>query len=659
MKFNYYLFVFLFVLAFVVPFNVDATLYKVPNPVSTDSIESSSYFEKEYYKVTTPSDEDNVIYVEGKTKITTTRFCIRLVNHSGGSYITAFVTPDDIGEFSIRIDTSYGNYDVPTVIDNKGTVVLANESWGTKPGYKSVDVIPAGFYHLTIARATTVSDGDVSQGVAWYNGPLGGSKGYAYKEVLLMIKSGDENNPKVVNYPTAITNNNLIRDLYEKKDYDVNSYLGSYVRYKDKYMNDISFVFTNPKTKVVTSMTSSRIDYLKKVSDSITINSLDDYDKVLKIYEYITSKVYYDSYAYTAGKYQYSNPYLNIYNMRNNISSANSKNGKVATTCHGYAVMIVALARANNIPARLVYGYHISYPVSIWSDKTNADMSKRSHWWSEVYVNNRWVIIDANAGTLNKWNRTSFSDPGTWSVGATNYAGFDPSIEQISNTYSYNNIYKGSSLGRYMNKKDETSKLRTFLNKKYSNVSNGKRLNNNYSPDIFSTWNNNKSGNITTNGYGRISKILWGDESLYGYMDVSDFSSLIYLSLYSNKITGVNLANCYSLTYFSGNYNLINKFDSSTASKLTYIGLKGNKLSSVKFKYGSRIIYIKRNVVGGNFGFVYNKNYNKKITIYASYPYKGYKYLGIYNSSGTRVSKYRTFSFNPGSNIYYVKYARK
>ena len=87
-----------------------ATLYKPPEPVQTDSIISSNNFTDEYYKVTTPLNETGVIYVEGKTKVNTKRFCIRLLPHgSTSAKITVFVVPDRNGEFSIKISTKKGN----------------------------------------------------------------------------------------------------------------------------------------------------------------------------------------------------------------------------------------------------------------------------------------------------------------------------------------------------------------------------------------------------------------------------------------------------------------------------------------------------------------------------------------------------------------------
>jgi len=640
--------------------NVYATMYKKPVPVKTSEIISSKNFEGEYYKVRTPLDEKNVIYVEGRTKTVAKRLCIRLTKHKGSSYITAFVVPNENGEFSIKISTKKGTKSVPEVIDGKGTVSGADDTYATTPGYNAVQLIPAGTYHLTITRATTDKDADISKGVTWYNGQLGGTKGYAYKDAVLTVSSGDANNPKLVKYSDAMVNNKNIRNLYEKKSYSDSSYEGSYVRYKDNYMRDIGFVFTNPKTKKSSPMTAARVNYIKNVSNIVTSQATSDYEKLLKIYEYTADNFYYDNLAFSKKMYQYSNPYLNIYNLRNKIKSANSTGGKVATTCQGYSAIVVALARAQGIPTRFVTGHHISQPVTVWADKKDSDISKMTHYWAEAYVDGRWVIIDANSGTYSKWDRTSFSGTGVWSKGITTYAGFDISDEQIANTYIYNTIYKGSDAGKYICRDSEVKQLKTFLNRKSYGISNGKRLNSKYSQSDYSTWGTGKLGNFTTNGYGRVSKISWGNKKLYGPVDFSNFSALKYLTLYSNKINSIKLDGCNSLIYLSSTYNNLTTFNGTGAPKLATISLKGNKLTTAKFKYYGRTINIKRNIKKGSFGFNYNKANKKKITIFAANAPRGYKYLGIYNGYGKRLTKYKTYTFNPSAaNTYYVKYAKK
>ena len=637
-----------------------AALSKVPTSKQVEEVVSSENLEEEYYKVRTPLDEDYTIYVEGKTKISTKRFAIRISNHASSGkkyYITVFVKPNSNGEFSIKINTKKGNTN--DAVAYKGTVTKSTATYGSCPGYKAVETIPAGYYHLTIARATTTSAADVSKGADWYNGTLGGSKGYCYKEALFRVKSGEENNLKLVKYPEVIENNTTLKASHNVDGTNDSVYL-------DKYMKDLDYMFKNPKTGVKTAMTKSRVAYIEKVAGSITKGAENDYEKLLKIYEYVAENFYYDQYAFDTGKYQYANPYLNIYNLRNSKSSANSSGGKVATTCQGYASAVILLARAEGIPARIVNGHHISYPGKIWSDKTASQVSQISHWWAEAYVDGRWIIIDANAGSGNKWERTSFSASGTWRKwGLTSYIGFDPELEQFSNCYAYITIFDGETENDLLTDENEETKLRTFLNKTSSGVKNGKRLNSKYSSADVSTWGTGKTGNLEINSSGKVTKINWPGKKLYGAADFRNFDKLETLTIYTNKLTSLKVSGCTSLKYLSANYNNITSFDGTNASALKTIRLKGNKLTSAKFWVGSKKVTISRKTSVGSFGVLYSAD-TGKITICSeskNIP-SGYKYLKIYDGSKLKKTidvkdrKSYSYSFKPQSTSCYIKYTK-
>ena len=638
---------------------LNAKITTMPTPTIVEEMRSSN-FEDEYYIVKTPLNEDNVIYVTGKTKVPTYRFAIRLNKHKSSTRnITVFVAPNEEGEFSIRIDTSIGNTDVPEVLEDKGYVTQADETWDNKPGYKPVEQMEAGIYHLTIARATTPEDADVSRNapVKWYNGPLGGSAGYAYKEFLLQV-SGSNNNPKLISYESIIKNNNNLQKKFESKTDTITSYDGSYVRYLDKYMNDISFVFKNPKTGSVSGMTDSRITYLTSVSNKIVKDSTSDYEKVLKIYEYITSNFYYDRLAFEQKKYQFANPYVNIYNQKNKKASDNSdSNGNVATTCQGFASMVVALARMQGIPARLVQGFHVSAPVTIYQDKKDSDFATNTHWWAEVYVNRKWIIVDANTGTNAQWKRSGFSEAGTWeNKGLATYAGFDPSMEVFANSYIYNSIYKGSTSNEFLAYQIEVTALKNFLNRKQTTQTNGKLLNSNYKSSDISTWGTKDI--FKTTGYGKLAAMYASNKKLYGALDLSNFKALTTVSVYNNKLTSLKVDGCVSLKKIYASYNNITVFNGSNAKNLIFINLLGNKLQKVTFLDKSKTIVVKRNITVGGFGFKYDKAGSKRVTINALAAPKGYKYLGIYDGNGKRLTTNASYSLNPTTSTYYVKYKK-
>lgn len=62
--------------------------------------------------------------------------------------------------------------------------------------------------------------------------------------------------------------------------------------------------------------------------------------------------------------------------------------------CTEYAALVVALARANDIPSRLVNGF--LYPSG--GVLKPADY----HSWAELYINDQWLIVDAQRGNFNR-----------------------------------------------------------------------------------------------------------------------------------------------------------------------------------------------------------------------------------------------------------------
>ena len=71
-----------------------------------------------------------------------------------------------------------------------------------------------------------------------------------------------------------------------------------------------------------------------------------------------------------------------------------------------------------------------------WSNEK--DISKVDHWWAEVYVDGRWIIVDPTPGNGNRWNSKS----GKWSyTGVTNYIYFDPTPEQMATSHVTYNIF--------------------------------------------------------------------------------------------------------------------------------------------------------------------------------------------------------------------------
>ena len=202
----------------------------------------------------------------------------------------------------------------------------------------------------------------------------------------------------------------------------------------DKVISENARIDKNAsKKKKASAFKKTNLSDVKTVSNEVVKGASTNYEKLLKIYEYVAENFYYDDVAFRTSSKQYVDPYKNLYNMRNKKKSANSEDGKVATTCVGYSAAVCALARAQGIPTRIVNGHHISLNGTEYNNwSTEKNITKLDHWWNECYVDGRWITVDATPGNSNKWDRNT----NTWTyTGLTNYIYFDPTPEQLATSH--------------------------------------------------------------------------------------------------------------------------------------------------------------------------------------------------------------------------------
>jgi len=131
----------------------------------------------------------------------------------------------------------------------------------------------------------------------------------------------------------------------------------------------------------------SRADYadIIKAAQDITAGITDDYEKVRAICNWVVQNISYD-FDMLFGKHYKSTFAPTVFKDR-------------VTICEGYAKLTVALANAAGFPAKYIYG------------RADNGYQEDGHAWTEVWVDDRWVIIDT-----------------TWRK-------FDLSIEQLSVTH--------------------------------------------------------------------------------------------------------------------------------------------------------------------------------------------------------------------------------
>lgn len=93
------------------------------------------------------------------------------------------------------------------------------------------------------------------------------SSGVLYKNMEIKVTGGKV---KILKYNDVINYNNSIKKIGAIYSMD---------RYLDDTLEDIRFVLRNPATNIYATMTSSKIYYIKSVSDRITQGAYTDYDQ--------------------------------------------------------------------------------------------------------------------------------------------------------------------------------------------------------------------------------------------------------------------------------------------------------------------------------------------------------------------------------------------
>ena len=587
-----------------------AALSEVNAPAQVTTFKSTTDFEKEYVRAYVT--DDTILKVNYKTPLEATVFRVslyRVGENKGDINLDIFV---DAGKSAASDGTTLYGF----------TYYLDMEQFE----------VPNGYYNLYIRRCATVADAETLN----YK-----SSGVLYKNMEIKVTDG---NVKILRYKDVIEYNNSIKDI---------GALYSTDRYLDNTLEDIRFVLRNPATDVYAEMTPSKIAYIQRISDRVTQGAYTNYDKLLKIYEYTAKNFYYDSVAFSTHSYQYADPYDNIYNYENGLSSANSVSGRVHTTCQGFSAIYLALARAQGIPTRFVYGHRLAIPSNDWLTENNIDV--RDHWWTESYVNGKWIFVDPTVGTTNKYNKTT----GAWTyTGLTNHTYFDPSDEQVATSHVYMNIYPDYRAGKYIDDTYEMEKLRTFFNQRVgdSNQTNGSVMNSSYSDYDTATWGDGTKSHFMTNGRGKTAQIQWSYKGFTGALNLPGFTKMTLISSHDNKYETVDLSGSPALKSVYLYNNKLTSADLSNCYKLNYIRAQNNPMKNLKLYVNGR----NRSFTAGDNGtfcFTLDTRYkNSSLSLYSS-PDIGYKLGGVYSTgTGNRLSTKTSYHFTPKAVGYSIRF---
>ena len=616
----------LLVSVFPAEFSFAAVPDTISQPAEATSFKSTENFDQEYLRAYVTQADDRVLKVIYRTPLETSLFRLSLY----------------------RVGENKGDMDLDLFIQPK----MQYASDGT-PTYNFTYYInmegleiPDGKYTIYIRRCET----EIDAANLKYTG-----SGVLNKNMVIQVTNGKV---KILRYTDVINYNREIMAIGE--NYDTSLYL-------DPSLEDIRFVLRDPVTGIYDTMSRHKTSYISEISDFVCRDADTDYEKLRKIYEYAASNFYYDTIAFQTHSNQYANPYDNIYNFEHGAYSANSQAGRVYTTCQGYSAIVIALARAQGIPSRLVYGHRAAVPSNDWITENNINV--RDHWWVEAWVDGRWIFTDPTVGTTNKYN----SETGKFSYyGLTNYTYFDPTEEQIATSHLYFNIYPDYRYGYYIDNPYEMDMLTEFLDSwsdiypdEYEyyyeiyadQVQNGELMNEDYASYDTKTWGDGKKTHFMTDGRGNVSQIQWSDYGFTGALNLPDFKHMKVLSSHGNLFETVDLSGCTALEKVYLYSNRITSIDLSDCRNAWYIRCKNNPMKEATVYTNGR----NRTFTAGDNGTFYftidTRYLDSEFSLY-SRPDTGYKVEGIYSTAtGAKLSTKKTWHFEPKASGYEIVFA--
>ena len=281
-------------------------------------------------------------------------------------------------------------------------------------------------------KATSDEVGSVISG-----GNILNSKGKIVPEKLfkLPLKNG--------NIPISNLNKNRQYniEIYMNKD-ESNSYRGvidkslTMVQYDGKwqfsinraiYENNLKLTTGTNKITVPTGLHTEIVD----LSNEICKGATTDYEKALKLHQWVSSNIYYDM------------DYFNNITRTTGRNSVSVLDGKRAV-CEGYSNLYSDLASAQGLKNVKVIGYALGIgEPKEWSEyRVNSNVS--NHAWNEVYVEeqDRWVILDSTWDSGNTYENGNYIENNKRVFNKH----FDMTVEMLSLTHKIIDTPRGQGV---------------------------------------------------------------------------------------------------------------------------------------------------------------------------------------------------------------------
>ena len=401
------------------------------------------------------------------------------------------------------------------------------------------------------------------------------------------------------------TNQKMYKDASNLPLAGVNSY-------KDKSLSDM----TNISGK---ALSNDYINKAKSIGDNL--NSLDSKEK--SIYTDLVKRINLD------------NSDKNIETILNEYENSN-----ISASPKSVSSLFVSLLRAQGIPARTVLGYY----SNSYDENYNWD-SYNELYLVSFYKDGKWILTSPSA-EINNYNLLSDEEKEESTLDKY----YDISYEELSKDHVLISYPKGSTDPYYIYNNNETKMFSNFLNIKYQNKTNGKRINNSYSSNNKFSWFEN-SKTSKSDGYGNLVSISYSkNKGLYGNLNLKGFNSLKKVSVPHNKLTGVNITSSSVLEEITVNNNNINKLVLLGSKNLIKINSSSNPLTYATYQYTKNK---KTATIKTTSGGTFSLNLQNSSHTLSANPKKGYKFLGWYNGN-KRITVSKTYKFTKTNSFTYT-----
>lgn len=376
-----------------------------------------------------------------------------------------------------------------------------------------------------------------------------------YRNCVLVIKDGAAG---IQRYENVLQLNEEANHIMSQYDH-CNSFL-------DTRLTDIYLMMRRRTGASGSKLTFAEVDYVKAVADRVTRFANNDYEKAFQILKYIDDNYYYDRANASNGR-AITNPAVLIERF---------ESGQEATTnCLGYAALFAALARAEGIPTRVLYGVHRM--DSCWTLKSNLKTS--NHHWTEFYYNGRWIMADADVGA-GKYKEVDGELSLTDRV--LSYTFFDATPEQIAQNYIILGIYKKPTLETpevkikhtqagdnrlYWNEIEDATKYTIYRSDtKYGEYTELKTVKTKYAIDFTAELGNKyyyrvvaASRNVNREA-SPMSNIVWGTDKLATPI-IDANATKNNINIFWESIEGATGYKIYRSTMKKSGYRVIGSFD--------------------------------------------------------------------------------------------------